>query len=708
MSTTTIFGNGRGRGHSGNSTVLYHSLEELNNVKNPKQGDTAYVLINNQAVLFSYDGDKWTKYYVQSNMLFIIEDTLPDISTAQETNIYLIPHTHSDDNDSYDEYVVVTKDDKQIWEKIGNTDTDLSEYYKKDYIDKNKADKAVIIILTYQNYTYYTPIKFENIIKLLDNNTLVFLSTDNKLYTPIKIFDTSIIFSWLDSNLVYEQFTLYQTTNVVKKSTQGIVPIERKINGHSLSENINLNKVDVGLDKVDNTADVDKPVSKLQQSALDLKSDKDKTVFKGNPEDSDLLSLDDNVINDAVRYTQQIRTDDQKQIARTNIGAMSRNDIKDKQDKLTFDNTPISNSKNPVTSDGIYQQFINTNSNIRDHVNDKNNPHNVTKEQIGLSNVTNDAQVKREEMGIANGVATLDSNTLIPISQIPDVPDHYGTTENRPTNKVIGTRYFDTTLGKQIQWNGSNWIDSEGNLADNLTEGTTEQRPTNVSIGYHYYDTILKHDVIWNGHEWYDPTNVQEFNDVYKIMYNQHSYVTLTSNTSIIEKGISTSITLNWDFIFNNNTTTPDLLQLKSGDTILVSDKTIKTLTESISDTKSYQVIANIVGISKSNNITIKAYYPIYYGSSSKDTLESSDILELTKNQQIKSNPAGNYSFNVSDREYAWICVPEGMTINKITSSGFDVPFEKAIVVAVTNKGNYNCYRSSNTFVSGTFNCSIN
>jgi inorganic pyrophosphatase len=45
-------------------------------------------------------------------MLFIIEDTLPDISAAQETNIYLIPHTHSDDNDSYDEYVVVTKDDK--------------------------------------------------------------------------------------------------------------------------------------------------------------------------------------------------------------------------------------------------------------------------------------------------------------------------------------------------------------------------------------------------------------------------------------------------------------------------------------------------------------------------------------------------------------------------------------------------------------------
>jgi|GEM_PF-3045726 len=37
--------------------------------------------------------------------------------------------------------------------------------------------------------------------------------------------------------------------------------------------------------------------------------------------------------------------------------------------------------------------------------------------QVGLGNVTNDAQVKRSEMGVANGVATLDSTGRIPISQ---------------------------------------------------------------------------------------------------------------------------------------------------------------------------------------------------------------------------------------------------------------------------------------------------
>lgn len=56
---------------------------------------------------------------------------------------------------------------------------------------------------------------------------------------------------------------------------------------------------------------------------------------------------------------------------------------------------------------------------VDNHTNDFNNPHNVTKEQLGLENVTNDAQVKRSEMGVANGVAVLDENGIISIAQLP-------------------------------------------------------------------------------------------------------------------------------------------------------------------------------------------------------------------------------------------------------------------------------------------------
>lgn len=38
-----------------------------------------------------------------------------------------------------------------------------------------------------------------------------------------------------------------------------------------------------------------------------------------------------------------------------------------------------------------------------------------------------------------------------------------GTTENRPSaNLTIGMAYFDTSLGKPIWYNGSNWVDSTG------------------------------------------------------------------------------------------------------------------------------------------------------------------------------------------------------------------------------------------------------
>lgn len=47
----------------------------------------------------------------------------------------------------------------------------------------------------------------------------------------------------------------------------------------------------------------------------------------------------------------------------------------------------------------------------------KDNPI-LTKADVGLSNVTNDAQVKRSEMGVASGVATLSSDGKVPSSQL--------------------------------------------------------------------------------------------------------------------------------------------------------------------------------------------------------------------------------------------------------------------------------------------------
>lgn len=47
----------------------------------------------------------------------------------------------------------------------------------------------------------------------------------------------------------------------------------------------------------------------------------------------------------------------------------------------------------------------------------------LAKEDVGLSNVTNDAQVKRSEMGVASGVATLGKDGKVPSAQLPSYVD---------------------------------------------------------------------------------------------------------------------------------------------------------------------------------------------------------------------------------------------------------------------------------------------
>lgn len=59
-------------------------------------------------------------------------------------------------------------------------------------------------------------------------------------------------------------------------------------------------------------------------------------------------------------------------------------------------------------------------SKVTTHVGNKKNPHGVTKEQVGLGNVTNDKQIPLSQRGTANGVATLDTNSKVPVKQMPE------------------------------------------------------------------------------------------------------------------------------------------------------------------------------------------------------------------------------------------------------------------------------------------------
>ena len=90
----------------------------------------------------------------------------------------------------------------------------------------------------------------------------------------------------------------------------------------------------------------------------------------------------------------------------------------------------------------------NAQSDLNAHKQNKSNPHEVTKAQVGLGNVTNDAQVKRSEMGVANGVATLDADGKVPAAQLPsyvdDIIDVYATYSKSDTGVLSNvTLYLD-------------------------------------------------------------------------------------------------------------------------------------------------------------------------------------------------------------------------------------------------------------------------
>lgn len=106
------------------------------------------------------------------------------------------------------------------------------------------------------------------------------------------------------------------------------------------------------------------------------------------------------------------------------------------------------------------------------------------KTDMGLGNVTNDAQVKRSEMGVANGVATLDSNGKIPTSQIPgsydDVRNGYyyngefysDAEHTNQMSHVDDILYVDIPTNKPYRWTGTNYVVTGSDLALGETSST--------------------------------------------------------------------------------------------------------------------------------------------------------------------------------------------------------------------------------------------
>ena len=92
-----------------------------------------------------------TKAYVDSavgavhQFQYEVVEALPEASAATMGKIYLVAHSHNPSDgkpDSYDEFITVESGDATktyTWERIGNTDIDLTNYATKKYVDDSFA-----------------------------------------------------------------------------------------------------------------------------------------------------------------------------------------------------------------------------------------------------------------------------------------------------------------------------------------------------------------------------------------------------------------------------------------------------------------------------------------------------------------------------------------------------------------------------------------
>ncbi len=151
-----------------------------------------------------------------------VVNELPTASKDTKGKFYFVAHTHEGDKDIYDEYVTVvggtSEEPTYSWEKIGNTDIDLSAYVKGSNLTTDKI--------------------------VLGNGGVNVKASSFGITTTLGSDDTTIA-----------------TSKAVRDALADYVLKTTTVNGHALSSNVTITKSDVELGNVENTGDSATPVA---------------------------------------------------------------------------------------------------------------------------------------------------------------------------------------------------------------------------------------------------------------------------------------------------------------------------------------------------------------------------------------------------------------------------------------------------------------
>ena len=184
----------------------------------------------------------------------------------------------------------------------------------------------------------------------------------------------------------------------------------------------------------------------------------------------------------------------------------------------------------------------------------------------------------------------------------------------------------------------------------------------------------------------------------------------LSINPILIEfTGSEKDTTVAWKIMRKGVGVTPTELTFKQNGVALAAGLTasgsINAKVNKLGDTV-FEIVVTADGMKGSTSKKLTMVLPVYMGFAGASDAAGLAITELSKYAPL-SSPAGTYKIkNNADGIYLWLCVPDTMTINKVTSSGFTVPMRE-VQTGQTELGGYKCYRSSNAIVAGEYTYTI-
>jgi hypothetical protein len=155
----------------------------------------------------------------------------------------------------------------------------------------------------------------------------------------------------------------------------------------------------------------------------------------------------------------------------------------------------------------------------------------------------------------------------------------------------------------------------------------------------------------------------------------------LSINPILIEfTGSEKDTTVAWKIMRKGVGVTPTELTFKQNGVALAAGLTasgsINAKVNKLGDTV-FEIVVTADGMKGSTSKKLTMVLPVYMGFAGASDAAGLAITELSKYAPLAS-PAGTYKIkNNADGIYLWLCVPDTMTINKVTSSGFTVPMRE-------------------------------